>query len=106
MASSGGEDGGMMNIIMIVAIVVVFYFFMIRPQQKKQKNEKKFRESLKKGDKVVTAGGIHGKIAETKETTVIIEVEGGMKMKINRSSVSMSYSSGDSEGESEIKETK
>ncbi|MBT6746437.1 MAG: preprotein translocase subunit YajC [Flavobacteriales bacterium] len=98
--------GGMGNIVMIGAIVIVFYFFMIRPQQKKQKEEKKFREGLKKGDKIVTAGGIHGKIAETKEATVTIEVEGGMKMKLNRSSVSMSYSSGDTDGVAEIQETK
>lgn len=98
--------GGMGNILMIGLIVIVFYFFMIRPQQKKQKEEKKFRESLKKGDKVVTSGGIHAKISDTKETTVTIEVEGGMKMKINRSSVSMSYSSGDTEGQPEITEAK
>ncbi len=60
----GGE--GMGNLLMIGLIVVVFYFFMIRPQAKKQKEEKKFRESIKKGDKVVTVGGIHGKIADTK----------------------------------------
>ena len=64
------------QIIMLVLILVVFYFFMIRPQMKKQKELKKFRESIKVGDKVVTIGGIHGKILELNDTTVLISSEG------------------------------
>ena len=67
---------------------------MIRPQLKKTKEEKKFRETINKGDKIVTIGGIHGKIHEVQETTLIIEVEGGHKLKIEKSAVSMDYSKG------------
>ena len=73
--------------IMLFAILIVFYFFFIRPQQKKSKEQKKFREELKKGDKILTIGGIHGKIVEVKETTVIIEVGGTTKMTVEKSAI-------------------
>lgn len=76
---------------MLGLIVVVFYFFMIRPQLKKSKQQKKFREALAKGDQVVTIGGIHGKVAEIKDTTLIIEVEGGNKLKIEKSAVTSEF---------------
>ncbi len=82
----------MMTIGMLVLIVVVFYFFMIRPQMKKTKQMKAFREALKKGDKIVTIGGIHGKIVEVQETTFLIEVEGLNKLKIEKSAVAMDNS--------------
>jgi preprotein translocase subunit YajC len=88
----GSEGGGLMSFLPFVLIFVVFYFFMIRPQMKKTKDQKKYRESLKKGDKVITIGGIHGKIAEVNDTTFIIEVEGGNRLKIERSAVSMESS--------------
>lgn len=81
-----GEGG--MTIIMFGLMFLVFYLFMIRPQMKKAKEEKQFRAELKKGDKVVTIGGIHGKIAEVKETTLLIEVGEGTKLKIEKSAVS------------------
>ena len=88
---AGGQGGfGYGQIIFLVLIVVVFYMFFIRPQSKKAKEQKKFREALKKGDRVVTIGGIHGKIAEVKDTTVIIEVEGGNRLKMEKSAISMS----------------
>lgn len=77
------------QIIMLVLIVVVFYFFMIRPQMKKQKELKKFRESLKAGDKVVTIGGIHGKILEINDTTVLVNSEGS-KIRLDKSAISSS----------------
>nr|WP_315170198.1 preprotein translocase subunit YajC [uncultured Flavobacterium sp.] len=70
---------------------VVIYFFMIRPQQKRAKNEKEFESSLKVGDKIVTKSGLHGKIAELGETTVIIETMSG-KLKMERSAISMEMS--------------
>ena len=85
----GGGGNGIGTFIPLILIVVVFYFFMIRPQMKKAKQQKKYMEELKKGDKVVTIGGIHGKIAEIQDTTLIIEVEGGNKLKIQRNAVSM-----------------
>ena len=77
----------------IILVFVVFYFFMIRPQQKKQKNLKKYRESLQKGDAVVTIGGIHGKVIEVKDTTVTIKVGGGTELKIEKSAISQDASS-------------
>jgi preprotein translocase subunit YajC len=75
------------NLIMILLMVGVFYFFMIRPQMKKQKELKKFRESLAQGDKVVTIGGIHGKILEVTDTTVLISSE-GTKLRFEKSAIS------------------
>lgn len=76
----------------LVLIIVVFYFFMIRPQLKKSKDQKKFRENIKVGDKIVTIGGIHGKIADIQDTTFMITVEGGVKLKIEKSAISMDAS--------------
>lgn len=70
---------------------VVIYFFMIRPQQKRAKNEKEFESSLKVGDKIVTKSGLHGKVADLAETTVIIETMSG-KLKMERSAISMEMS--------------
>ncbi|MEY4217358.1 MAG: preprotein translocase subunit YajC [Bacteroidota bacterium] len=66
----------MSSLIMIALMLIIFYFFMIRPQAKKQKELRKFREGLKPGDKVITSGGIHGKILELTDTTVLINSEG------------------------------
>lgn len=75
------------TIIMMVAIFAVFYFFMIRPQQKKQKDLQKSREAMKSGDKVVTAGGLHGRIKEVGDTWFLVEVADGVRIKIEKSSV-------------------
>ncbi len=88
----GGGGNPIMNFLPIILIVVVFYFFMIRPQMKKAKDQQKFREAIKKGDKIVTIGGIHGKIVEVADKTFTIEVEGGVKLKIERTAVSMDSS--------------
>ncbi len=77
-----------LNFIMIGGMVVVFYLFMIRPQQKKQKDQKLFREQLKKGDAVITIGGIYGKITGFEGETVFVEVDKGMKIKIEKSAIS------------------
>jgi len=79
--------GGYQMIIMMVAIIAIFYFFMIRPQQKKQKAVQQAREAMKIGDKVVTAGGIHGRIKEVGDTYFIIEISDGVKIKIEKGSV-------------------
>ncbi|RUT79221.1 preprotein translocase subunit YajC [Ancylomarina longa] len=75
------------SFIPLILIIVVFYFFMIRPQMKKQKELKKFREELKKGDKIVTTGGIYGKILEIQERAIIIEVEGQNRLKVDKAAV-------------------
>ncbi|MFA6944928.1 MAG: preprotein translocase subunit YajC [Pedobacter sp.] len=76
----------------MLLIIVVFYFFMIRPQMKKAKDHKKFVEELKKGDKVITTSGIHGKIVDLNDTTFLIEVESGTKIRFEKSSVSLESS--------------
>ena len=81
-----GEGGS--QLIMLVLIIGVFYFFMIRPQMKKQKELKKFREGLAQGDKVITIGGIHGKILEVGDTNVLLNCEGGTKLRIEKSAIS------------------
>ncbi len=86
----GQEASPYSSLIMMVLIIAVFYFFFIRPQQKKAKEAAKMREALKKGDKVVTVGGIHGKILEVKDKTFVIEVEGQGRLKINKDAVSPS----------------
>jgi preprotein translocase subunit YajC len=81
---AGGGQGFSM-LIMMGLFIVVIYFFMIRPQQKRQKELRNFQSSLKSGDKVITSGGIYGRIAEVNETTVILEVEGKMRIKVDKS---------------------
>lgn len=85
-ATDGGS--GMSSILMILLIFIVFYFFMIRPQQKKAKTERQFKESIQKGDKVVTIGGLHGKIVEVQDKTFTIEVAENVRFRIEKSAIS------------------
>jgi preprotein translocase subunit YajC len=89
-----GAQGGspLSSLLMIVLMIVVFYFFMIRPNMKKQKEQKKFRESLQAGDKIVTIGGIHGKILEVAESTVLISSE-GTKIRLDKSAIGQALES-------------
>ena len=73
--------------IMLALIFVVMWFFMIRPQRKQQKELQNFRDSLKKGDKVVTVGGIFGTVAEIKENTVLIEVDNNVKIRVSKNAL-------------------
>ena len=73
----------------MVAIIAVFYFFMIRPQQKKAKEQKQFVEEIKKGDDVVTIGGMHGRVAELEGETFVLEAERGARIKMSKSAISM-----------------
>ncbi|MGZ3901437.1 MAG: preprotein translocase subunit YajC [Bacteroidia bacterium] len=89
MAPQGQGQNSLMSFLPLVAIVVVFYFFMIRPQMKKAKEQKKYIEALKKGDKILTIGGIYGKIVEVREDgSILMEVEDGSKMRISKNAVS------------------
>ncbi len=83
----GKAGGGYEQIIFLVLIIVVFYFFMIRPQMKKQKEIKKFREGLQKGDKIVTTGGIYGKVNDIKEDVIIVEIASNITVRVDKSSV-------------------
>lgn len=101
------SGGGAMNLVFFGALAIVFYFFIIRPQAKKSKKQKEFRASLSKGDKVVTIGGIHGKIKDLNETTVILEADGGAKMRIEKSAISLDFSAGNAtEAAAEIEKNK
>jgi len=92
-ASAEGQGGGYMQIIFFVGIALVFYFFMIRPQQKKTKDQKKFIDEIKKGDSVVTIGGLHGKVYSLDETTLVLDIDGkGTKVTFEKSSVSLEAS--------------
>ena len=74
---------------MMVLMFGILYFFMIRPQQKKAKDQKKFGEEIKKGDYVVTIGGVHGRVAELEDDTFILEAERGVRIKFSKSAISM-----------------
>ena len=86
-----GGGFGTQQIIMFGLIAVVFYFFMIRPQVKKSKDQKKYVNELKKGDRVVTTAGIHGRIVEVAETTFLVEVDNG-KIRFDKSAISLDAS--------------
>ena len=82
---------GLIQFLPYVAMIAVFYFLMIKPQQKRAKIEKEFESNLKVGDKIITKSGIHGKIAELAETTIVVETMSG-KLKFERSAISMEMS--------------
>ena len=87
-----GQGGGWTMWIMLAAIFLVMYLFMIRPQRQQQKKLEEFRNSLKKGDKVVTAGGIYGTVAEIQDRTVIIKVDGEVKLRVDKNSLVKDFS--------------
>jgi len=87
MQPEGQDANPLMSFLPLLLIVVVFYFFMIRPQMKRQKETRKFRDSLSKGDKVVTTGGIYGKIVEVKETTIVLEIAKDIHIKVDKNGI-------------------
>ena len=91
-AGAQPKGGGLSFILMLVLIFVVMWLFMIRPQQKKQKEMNKFRDSLKKGDKVVTVGGIYGTVAEVKDTRVALDIDKNVTITVDKASLVKDYS--------------
>lgn len=89
-ASTGGTN--YTQFIMLAGMIGIFYFFFIRPQQKKQKDQKKFIEEIKKGDQVVTLGGVHGKVVSVDESTITLDVDRGNKLVVEKSSISLETS--------------
>ena len=87
-AGEGGPMGGIMSFLPFVIIIAIFYFLIIRPQSKKQKETQKMLSELKKGDKVVSIGGIHGTIQHVKEKTIIVKVDENTKLEFTRSAIS------------------
>ena len=83
----GAGASNIQGILMIVLMIAIFYFMMIRPQQKKQKEIKKFREGLSKGDNVITAGGIYGKIKEIRQDSFLITVADGVCIRVDKGSI-------------------
>ncbi|SRR5690554_3251484 len=93
MAPQAAEGGNpLMSLLPFLLIIVVFYFFMIRPQMKRQKELRKYREALKKGDKVITTGGIYGRVSEIKDGHVMMEIADNVKIKIDKSAIIMDMS--------------
>ena len=89
MAPTGtqGQPNSMMTFLPLIAVFVIFYFFMIRPGIKKQKEAAKFRNNLKEGDKVITNGGVYGKVVKVEDTYVMLEIDNNVKIKIDKSAV-------------------
>ena len=81
------QGGSWSSILMIVLIFVIFWLFFIRPQNKRAKEQQKFRENLQKGDKIVTIGGIHGKVDEVREHTVVVSVDHNTKIEFEKSAI-------------------
>jgi preprotein translocase subunit YajC len=86
-APAAQQGGGMSMWIMLALIFVVMWFFMIRPQKKQQKELQNFRDGLKKGDKVVTIGGIYGTVCEVKESSILMEVDNNVKIRVNKNAL-------------------
>lgn len=86
-AAGATSSQTLMSVVPFIAIIAIFYFFIIRPQNKKQKETQKMIDALKKGDKVVTIGGIHGVVSSTKEKTVILKVDENVKIEVNRAAI-------------------
>ncbi len=86
-AQPAAQGGGYSFLIMMALVFVVMYFFMIRPQTKRQKELRKFQESLAKGDKVVTTGGIYGRVHEVREQYIIVEIDDNVKIRCDKSAI-------------------
>jgi len=86
------SDPATANIVLFGGIILIMYFFMLRPQMKKAREQQTFLDNLQKGDKIVTVGGIHGKVTRISDQTLVIQVEDGAKLKIEKSVVSLDYS--------------
>jgi preprotein translocase subunit YajC len=90
--AAAGGSGILGQVFLFGSIILIMYFFMIRPQQKKQKDSKKFIEEIKKGDDVVTIGGLHGKVSSVEGDTVMLELDRGLKVKVEKSAISLDFS--------------
>ena len=85
--SSGGQTNPLVTFLPLILVFVVFYFFMIRPQMKKQKEMSNYRSSLKRGDKVITTGGIYGRVLEVKDNYVMMDAGGDLKLKVDKNAL-------------------
>ncbi len=90
-AAQPAAGGGASMWIMLLLIFVVMWFFMIRPQRKQQKELQAFRDGLKKGDKVVTVGGIYGTVSEIKENYILVEVDNNVRIRVSKQAIVKDY---------------
>ncbi|MEN2283962.1 preprotein translocase subunit YajC [Algoriphagus sp. SE2] len=90
--AAAGGSGILGQVFLFGSIILIMYFFMIRPQQKKQKESKKFIEEIKKGDEVVTIGGLHGKVNTVDADKVVLELDRGLKVTVEKSAISLDFS--------------
>ena len=90
--AAAGGSGILGQVFLFGSIILIMYFFMIRPQQKKQKESKKFIEEIKKGDDEVTIGGLHGRVFSVESDAVILELDRGLKVKVEKSAISLDFS--------------
>ena len=97
--AQGGMNPLISQLILFGGIIIIFYFFIIRPQQQKRKKEEAFRKALKKGDKVLTIGGIYGTITKVDDKTVLLEVDKNVKIKVSKAAIS-SYANANAEQQS------
>jgi preprotein translocase subunit YajC len=95
---SGGQDSFIPTLVMFGSIIAIFYFMILRPQQKRQKERQKLLDSMKKGDKVVTSGGMHGTIVGLEDKVALLQVADNVKIKVERSSIAVVNKIGDVEG--------
>lgn len=86
-AQGGSQPNPLLSFLPFILIIVVFYFFMIRPQMKRQKEVAAFRNSLQKGDKVVTTGGIYGKILEIKDNYILLQIDENVKIRVDKNAI-------------------
>lgn len=86
-AGTAGQSNPLVTFLPLILVFVVFYFFMIRPQMKKQKEMNEYRNSLKRGDKVITTGGIYGRVHEVRDNYVIVDVGGDIKLKVDKNAL-------------------
>jgi preprotein translocase subunit YajC len=85
--TSSGQGNALITFLPLILVFVVFYFFMIRPQMKKQKEMNNYRSSLKRGDKVVTTGGIYGRVLEVRDNYVMMDAGGDIKLKVDKNAL-------------------
>jgi preprotein translocase subunit YajC len=100
MAPQGQAGGGSMmgTVVMFGLIILIFYFMILRPQQKKQKDRQKLLESVQKGDKVITVGGVHGTVIGIEDKTVLVQIADDVKVKFERSAISIINRPGENAG--------
>ncbi|PSJ73498.1 preprotein translocase subunit YajC [Sphingobacteriales bacterium UPWRP_1] len=91
MAGGNGQPNPSAHLFLIAGIFVIMYFFMIRPQSKKANEQREFIQNIQKGDKVVTIGGLHGKVMKVDETSLLLEVDNNVKLRIEKTAISFEY---------------